>query len=132
MTTSRRSPTWGRKDPPSLKGLADKQSLEVVFKALANEHRRTILAMLHDIGEYSGYMESHEIAERFDLPWQSISRHLRILTEARLISCDPRGKSRVYNLERDRLYDVAGRWVGRVATKGMRLSDGTLVFNFKD
>jgi DNA-binding transcriptional ArsR family regulator len=130
MTNGRRTPTWGRKHPPTLKGIADQKTLQHVFKALANETRRGILAILHDFG---GYMESYEIAQRFDdLPWQSISRHLKILTEAGLISCDPRGKTRAFTLEQDRLHDVAGRWVGRVATKGTRNAVGVLEFDFKD
>ncbi len=129
MTTGRRIPSWGRKHPPSLEDVADNTTLRTVFNALANDTRRGILAMLHDFG---GYMTSQEISERFDLPWQAISRHLKILTDAGLISCEVRGRERAYTIERAHLREVAGRWVGRVATTGTWLSDGTHTFDFDD
>ena len=90
----------GRTDPPTLRDVADPATLDLVFKALANETRRGILAILHDRG---GYLSSHDIARRFEIPWQSVSRHLRLLTEAGLLVCDVRRNERAYTLNRDRL-----------------------------
>jgi DNA-binding transcriptional ArsR family regulator len=129
MHDTSKTSNLGRPNPPTLAGLADGETLEKVFKALANETRRGILAVLHDFG---GWMTSHEIAQRFDTPWQGISRQLNILTEAGLIARDVRGKGRAYTLQRDVLRDVAGRWVSRVATEGIRRPDGVLVFEFDD
>ena len=131
-TTPSRPPVFpvGRTDPPSLKGIADADTLDRVFKALANETRRGILAALHDHG---GFLSSHDIARRFEpLPWQGVSRHLRILTEAGLLECDVRRNERAYTLNRERLRRVAGRWVMRVATEGTRDANGTLVFDFAE
>ena len=119
----------GRPQPPSLSAVADEKTLEAVFSALANETRRGILGALHDLG---GPMRSSEIARRFDLPWQAVSRHLRILTESGLISCEVLKNGREYSLNRERLQRVAGRWITRVATKGSRNADGKLVFDFVD
>jgi DNA-binding transcriptional ArsR family regulator len=119
----------GRSKPPSLNAVADADTLELVFGALANETRRGILAVLHDFGEP---MSSHDIAYRFDLPWQAVSRHLRILTEAGLLRCEVLKNGRRYSLDRERLRRVAGRWVARVATEGTRNKDGKLVFDFAD
>jgi len=69
----------GRTDPPTLAGVAAADTVDRV--TLANEVRRGILAALHDHG---GSLSSHDIARRFEIPWQVISRHLRILTEAGL------------------------------------------------
>ena len=85
--------------------------------------------MLHDWG---GAMSSHDIARRFDIPWQGVSRHLRLLTEAGLLDCDVRTNERAYSLNRDQLRRVAGRWVMRVATEGTRDQEGTLVFDFAE
>ena len=118
MATARRSvPEFGvgRTNPPTLADVADAETLDRVFKALANEVRRGILAALHDHG---GSLSSHDIARRFDIPWQGISRHLRILTEAGLLDCDVRKNERAYSLNRSQLQHVAGRWVMRVATDG--------------
>jgi DNA-binding transcriptional ArsR family regulator len=119
----------GRSDPPTLRGIADSDMLDKVFKALANETRRGILAVLHDWG---GWLSSHDIARRFDIPWQGVSRHLRILTEAGLLTCDVRRNERAYALNRDQLRKVAGRWVMRVATEGTRDAEGALVFDFTE
>jgi DNA-binding transcriptional ArsR family regulator len=119
----------GRTDPPSLRDVADSDTVDRVFKALANEVRRGILAVLHDWG---GYLSSHDIASRFDIPWQGVSRHLRILTEAGLLECDVRTNERAYTLNRNQLRRVAGRWVMRVATEGTRNKAGELVFDFAE
>ena len=125
----RESFTAGRPNPPSLTAIADADTLEKVFGALANETRRGILAVLHDWG---APLSSHDIAYRFDLPWQAVSRHLRILTEAGLIRCEVLKNGRRYSLDRQRLRRVAGRWIARVATEGTRTEDGKLVFDFPD
>src|ERR1700733_10398931 len=119
----------GRTDPPSLRQVADPDALDRVFEALANRIRRGILAALHDHG---GYLSSHDIASRFDIPWQGISRHLRILIEAGLLDCDVRRNERAYTLNRSQLQRVPGRWIMRVATEGTRDKDGRLVFDFEE
>ena len=119
----------GRPDPPSLRDVADPGLLDKVFKALANETRRGILAVLHD---HPGPLSSHDIARRFDTPWQGISRHLRLLTEAGLLVCDVRRNERAYSLDRGQLRRVAGRWVMRVATEGTADAQGNLVFDFAE
>jgi DNA-binding transcriptional ArsR family regulator len=132
MATSRtRVPTFtvGRPDPPTLRDVADPATLDLVFKALANDVRRGILAVLHDCG---GYLSSHDIARRFEIPWQGVSRHLRLLTEAGLVVCDVRRNERAYRLDRDQLRRVAGRWVMRVATEGTRDGEGGLAFDFAE
>jgi DNA-binding transcriptional ArsR family regulator len=119
----------GRPDPPTLREVADPQTIDRAFKALANETRRGILAVLHDWG---GSLSSHDIARRFDIPWQGVSRHLRLLTEAGLLTCDVRKNERAYALDHDELRRVAGRWITRVATPGRRDRDGNLVFDFAE
>jgi DNA-binding transcriptional ArsR family regulator len=130
-TTRSRVPpfTVGRPDPPTLRDVADPVTLDRVFKALSNSVRRGILAALHDHG---GYLSSHDIARRFEIPWQGVSRHLRLLTEAGLVVCDVRRNERAYTLDRDQLRRVAGRWVMRVATEGARDEEGRLVFDFPE
>ena len=87
----------GRINPPTLADVADADTLDRVFKALANEVRRGILAALHDHG---GSLSSHAIARQFEIPWQGTSRHLRILSEAGLVDCDVRKNERAYSLNR--------------------------------
>jgi len=119
----------GRPNPPTLRDVADPDALDRAFKALANETRRGILAVLHDWG---GSLSSHDIARRFDIPWQAVSRHLRLLTEAGLLTCDVRKNERAYALDHDELRRVAGRWITRVATPSRRDRDGNVVFDFAE
>ena len=78
------------------------------FKALSDETRREILALL----------ERHErnvteIVRRFNLTQPTISRHLQVLREARLVRCQRRGQHMVYRLDRDNLASAANSFFGR-------------------
>jgi DNA-binding transcriptional ArsR family regulator len=119
----------GRINPPTLHDVADAKTLDKVFAALASDVRRGILAALHDQG---GPLSSHDIARRFDIKWQGISRHLRLLTNAGLLICEEHKNERAYTLNKSQLRRVAGRWVMRVATEGTRDKGGTLVFEFDE
>ena len=95
------------------RGIADLQSLEAVFGALAHQSRRTILLVLLARG---GEMTSGEIAARFDCSWPTTSRHLGILQDAGLVHAALRGRQRVYQLDTGRLRSVAGGWLARFDT----------------
>src|ERR1700722_2969067 len=119
----------GRINPPTLTAVSDTETLELLFRALANETRLEILSTLHDWGSP---MSSHDIARRFATPCEGISLHLRILTEAGLLNWEVWTNQRSYSLNKPYLRDVAGRWIMRVATEGTRDKKGRLVFDFGD
>jgi DNA-binding transcriptional ArsR family regulator len=96
----------------SARGLRDLERLDRVFGALAHQSRRTILLVLHLRG---GEMTSGAIAARFDHSWPTITRHLRVLTEAGLVHAELRGRERVYRLDTGPLREVAGGWLDRFA-----------------
>ncbi|MDQ6831089.1 MAG: metalloregulator ArsR/SmtB family transcription factor [Gemmatimonadota bacterium] len=79
---------------------------DLVFSAIAEGRRRDILKLLR-----RGEKSSGEIAEHFDVSWPAISRHLRLLKEARLVHERREGRERLYTLNRARLRDVLGGWV---------------------
>lgn len=60
-------------------------------------------------------MSSRDVAARFDCSWPTVTRHLRILEDARLVKVVRRGRERVYVLDSDRLVSVVGGWVERFA-----------------
>ncbi len=64
-----------------------------VFKALADPTRREILALLRDRRRPAG-----EIAARFSVSRPAISKHLRLLRQARLVVETRRGRERLYQL----------------------------------
>jgi DNA-binding transcriptional ArsR family regulator len=103
--------------------------LDLAFRALASPVRRGILGALHDWG---GEMRSSVIAARFDIPWQGVSRHLRILTEAGLVRCRELKNGRLYSIDEDSMRSIVGRWISRVATPGRWNADGQLVHEFDE
>jgi DNA-binding transcriptional ArsR family regulator len=68
--------------------------VDLVAQALADATRRAILRMLRD-----GELAAGAIAGAFDVTRPAISRHLRVLREAGLVSDAAQGRERVYRLE---------------------------------
>jgi DNA-binding transcriptional ArsR family regulator len=81
------------------------QNLDHTFAALADPTRRAIIARLAQ-----GDATVGELAEPFEISLPAISRHLRILEEAALISNERQGKHRLCRLQPDALAGVA-EWI---------------------
>lgn len=67
----------------------------LALAALADPVRREIVELLA-----AGEVGAGEIAERFPVSRPAISRHLRVLREAGLVTSEVRAQRRVYRLER--------------------------------
>jgi DNA-binding transcriptional ArsR family regulator len=63
------------------------------FTALADPTRRRIVELLRD-----GELDAGAIADEFDISKPAISRHLRVLRTARVVSVRPDAQRRVYAL----------------------------------
>lgn len=72
--------------------------LDSVFAALADPTRRRILAMLLEDD-----MAVTDVADPFEMSLAAISKHLTVLTNARLISQEKRGRVKWCKLEPDAL-----------------------------
>jgi DNA-binding transcriptional ArsR family regulator len=81
--------------------------LSVVFSALADPTRRAILERLA-----SGDATVNQLAEPFAMTQQAVSKHLKVLERARLISRTRTAQSRPCVLETGRL-DAAAGWIAR-------------------
>ncbi|MGF7008003.1 ArsR/SmtB family transcription factor [Aminobacter sp. BE322] len=81
--------------------------LSATFASLADPTRRAILARLA-LGEAT----VNELAEPFDMSLPAVSRHLKVLESAGLISRGREAQRRPCRLEAGPLKDVAG-WVER-------------------
>ncbi len=66
---------------------------DVVFKALADPHRRQILRLLRD-----GPRSAGELASAFPLAKATLSHHFNLLKEAGLVCSEARGPRRLYAL----------------------------------
>ena len=67
--------------------------MNTVFKALNDRTRREILELLKD-----KEMTAGEIAERFQISWPSISHHLDLLKQAKLVIAEKDGQYVFYSL----------------------------------
>jgi DNA-binding transcriptional ArsR family regulator len=81
--------------------------LSMVFGALADPTRRAILARLAD-----GEANVKQLAAPFSMSQPAISRHLRVLEEAGLISRTRRATTRLSHLEAEPLRDATA-WLAR-------------------
>ena len=81
--------------------------LSVTFAALADPTRRAILVRLTD-----GEATVNQLAEPFAMTQQAVSRHVKVLERAGLVSRARTGQSRPCRLEPTRL-DTAADWIVR-------------------
>ena len=76
-----------------------------VFHAVADPTRRAILDRLR-----GGGIAVADLAEGFDMTRPAVSKHLRVLREARLVREERDGRQRVYRLTPGPLRDVS-QWI---------------------
>ena len=85
--------------------MTNSNQLDRAFSALADPTRRAIIARLA-----SGEATVMELAEPFELSQPAISKHLKVLETAELISRGRAAQTRPCRLEPQRLKEVA-QWV---------------------
>ena len=83
------------------------ERLDLTFAALADPTRRAILARLA-----TGEASVQELAEPFEMSQPAISKHLKVLERAGLISVDIDAQRRPRRLEPKRLEEAA-EWIER-------------------
>jgi ArsR family transcriptional regulator, arsenate/arsenite/antimonite-responsive transcriptional repressor len=76
--------------------------MQAAFRALADPTRRAILKQLR-----AGPRTSGQIADKFPTSWATISRHLGILRDAKLIIAERDGQSIRYELNTTVFQDIA-------------------------
>jgi DNA-binding transcriptional ArsR family regulator len=77
------------------------------LEALADPTRRRVIELLGD-----GELTAGQLAEQFSSSRPAVSRHLRLLREAGLVSVREEGTRRLYQLQREPLADVE-RWLSQ-------------------
>lgn len=68
-------------------------ALDQTFAALSDETRRAILARLHE-----GEVALSDIAQPFDMSQTAVSKHVRVLSDAGLVTVRKRGRTRYCSL----------------------------------
>src|SRR5690349_20532678 len=72
-----------------------------IFQAIADPTRRAIIALIA-----LQAMTPNAIADNFDTTRQSISKHLRILTECELVKQEQQGREIYYSLEFEKMKEI--------------------------
>ena len=76
-----------------------------IFQAIADPTRRAIIALIA-----MQAMTPNTIAEHFDTSRQAVSKHLRILTECKLVKQEFQGREIYYQLEIDKMKEI-DKWL---------------------
>ena len=85
--------------------------MNIVFKALNDATRRTILEMLQKRDLTAG-----EIAEQFQMSFPSISHHLDLLKQAQLVTTKKEGQFIYYSLNTTVMDEIV-KWLLQFKTK---------------
>lgn len=85
--------------------------MNTVFKALNDPTRREILELLKE-----KEMTAGEIAEKFSMSWPSISHHLDLLKQAKLVLSEKDGQYVYYSLNTT-VVDEILKWLMQFKTK---------------
>ena len=86
--------------------------LSNIYKALAHPVRREILAILR-----SGPRLSGDLADRFEMSWPSLSRHLAVLKDADLITAERQGTKILYRVKTSVVEDAAAALLALAGTR---------------
>jgi DNA-binding transcriptional ArsR family regulator len=82
-----------------------------IFKALNDPTRREILELLQERDMTAG-----EIAEKFRISWPSISHHLDLLKQAKLVSSEKEGQYVYYSLNTTVMDEIV-KWMMQLRSK---------------
>ena len=85
--------------------------MNIVFKALNDPTRRNILELLQEKDLTAG-----EIAEQFRMSWPSVSHHLDLLKQAKLVIAEKQGQYVYYSLNTAGVDEVV-KWVLKLKKK---------------
>ena len=78
-----------------------------IFQAIADPTRRAIITLIAVQA-----MTPNAIAENFNTSRQSVSKHLRILTECELVKQEQRGREIYYSLELQKMKEI-DKWLNQ-------------------
>ena len=79
-----------------------------IFQAIADPTRRAIIILIA-----LQAMTPNAIAENFNTTRQSVSKHLRILTECELVKQEQQGREIYYSLEIEKMKEI-DKWINQL------------------
>ena len=82
---------------------------DLLFKALADPHRRKLLDLLH---AHDG-RTLNELCEHLDMTRQGVTQHLDLLEAANLVATLRRGREKLHFLNPVPLQEIYERWIAK-------------------
>jgi DNA-binding transcriptional ArsR family regulator len=83
--------------------------MDVVFRALADAHRRALLDRLHARNGQT----LRELCEGQAMTRQAVTKHLAILETANLVLTRKRGREKLHYLNPVPIHELADRWIDK-------------------
>lgn len=78
-----------------------------IFQAIADPTRRAIITLIA-----AQAMTPNAIADNFNTTRQSVSKHLRVLTECELVKPEQKGREIYYSLEIEKMKEI-DKWLNQ-------------------
>ncbi len=89
--------------------MAERPDTDMLFKALADPSRRTLLDLLH---AHDG-RTLNELCEYLDMTRQGVTQHLDLLEAANLVTTVRRGREKLHFLNPVPLQAIYERWIAK-------------------
>jgi DNA-binding transcriptional ArsR family regulator len=97
----------------------DPVDVDLLFKALADPSRRTLLDMLH---AHDG-RTLNELCENLDMTRQGVTQHLAVLEAANLVATTRQGREKLHFLNPVPLQNIYGRWIAKFERPRLKALD---------
>jgi len=89
--------------------MTDQHESDLLFKALADPTRRTLLDLLH----VNDGQTLNQLCENLDMTRQGVTQHLAVLEQANLVAPLWRGREKLHFLNPVPLQEIYDRWIAK-------------------
>ena len=89
--------------------MTDQHDPDLLFKALADPTRRTLLDLLHA----NDGRTLNQLCENLDMTRQGVTQHLAVLEQANLVATLWRGREKLHFLNPVPLQEIYDRWIAK-------------------
>ena len=99
-----------------LMGMTERDGTDLLFKALADPSRRTVLDLLR---AHDG-RTLNDLCAHLDMTCQGVTQHLRVLEAANLVATVRRGREKLHFLNPVPLHEIFERWISKFDTPRLK------------
>ena len=96
--------------------MTDQHESDLLFKALADPTRRTLLDLLHT----NDGQTLNQLCENLDMTRQGVTQHLAVLEQANLVAPLWRGREKLHFLNPVPLQEIYDRWIAKFEKPRLR------------